>query len=133
MSRSVMLCASLVLIATVGCVNDSFLAHFSGTARYRQVVDGTPGLVSTVLEEGFNGVGVTMFVKRQGEEIRLAGQTKSGQVFCVYVRPGRAAAASANSVVTVKWDNQPDEELWKSILGWLATCAPEEDKSTKGN
>ena len=131
MSRLVMLCASLVLLAMVGCVNDAFLANFSGMARYRQVVNGTPGLVSTILEEGFSGVGVTMFVKRQDEEIRLAGQTKSGQVFCVYVRPAKAAG-SANSVVTVKWDSQPDEELWKSIVGWLATCAPEEDKSPKG-
>ena len=133
MFRPWMLCAGLVLLAMVGCVNDSFLAHPFSSGRYRQVVDGAPGPVSAALEEGFSGVGLTMFAKRQGEEIRLAGQTKSGQVFCVYVRPGRAAAASANSVVTVKWDNQPDEELWKSILGWLATCAPEEDKSTKGN
>jgi hypothetical protein len=131
MSRLGMICAGLVLLAAVGCFNDSFLAHPFSAGRYRQVVDGKPGPVSAALEAGFSGVGVTMFVKRQGEEVRLAGQTKSGQVFCVYVRPGKSGA-SATSVVTVKWDGQPDEPLWLSIQGWLATSSPEKDGSPKG-
>ena len=126
MSRTGMLCAGLVLLAAVGCFNDSFLAYPLGTAKYRRVVDGTPSLVSAVLEEGFGGIGITMFTKRHGEEIRLAGQTKTGQVFCVYVRPGKEVT-STKSVVTVKWDSQPDEQLWGSVVGWLAACAPKQD------
>lgn len=126
MSRPGIVCAGLVLLASVGCVGEAFLAPFTNTARYTQVADGTPGVVSAVLQEGFGGVGITMFVKRHGEEIRLAGQTKAGDVFCVYVRPGREAGA-AKSLVTIKWDRQPDEPLWKSVVEWLATRAPEKD------
>ena len=125
MTRPGMVCAGLVLLAAVGCVNESFLASFTPTTKYRQVVDGTPSVVANALEAGFGGVGITMFSKRHGEEVRLAGQTKSGEVFCVYVRPAGEAGAK-RSVVTVKWDRSPDEPLWTSMVQWLTTSAPEE-------
>lgn len=130
MSRPGIVCAGLLLLASVGCVNEAFLAPFTNTGKYTQVVDATPGVASAVLQEGFGGVGITMFVKRHGEEIRLAGQTKANDVFCVYVRPGREAT-STKSMVTIKWDGQPDEPLWKSVVEWLATCAPEKDGPAK--
>src|SRR4051812_17120972 len=122
MSRPVMLWAGLLLLAAIGCAYDGFLAHPFGPARYTQVVDGAPGCVSAVLEAGFGSVGVPVLVKRQGAEIRLVGKTKSGQVFCVYVRSEKGA--EAKSAVTVQWDAQPDEDLWQAIVEWLGTFAP---------
>ena len=130
MSRPGMVCAGLVLLAMVGCVNESFLTPFTATTKYRQVADGTPSVVANALEAGFGGVGITMFSKRHGEEVRLAGQTKSGDVFCVYVRPADEAGGK-RSVVTVKWDRSPDEPLWASMVQWLTTSAPEENASPK--
>ena len=130
MSRPGMVCAGLVLLAMVGCVNESFLTPFTATTKYRQVADGTPSVVANALEAGFGGVGITMFTKRHADEIRLAGQTKAGDVFCVYVRPAEEAGGK-RSVVTVKWDRSPDEPLWASMVQWLTTSAPEENASPK--
>ena len=132
MSRPMMVCAGLFLLGAVGCLNDAFLARPSNTVKYTRVVDGAPGVVSTMLEEGFSSVGVSVLVKRQDGDIRLGGQSKSGQIFCVYVRPDKKATASAKSIVTVKWDKQPDEELWASVVEWLANCVSEETDSPKG-
>jgi hypothetical protein len=128
MSRPVALCAGLLLVA-VGCIPDTFLSRSATSARYTRVVDGPPGRVSGVLEAGFSGSGIAILVKRQDGEIRLVGQTKSGQVFCFYVRPEKAPT---KSTVTVHWDGRPDEELWESVVQWLATFTPPPDKAPKG-
>jgi hypothetical protein len=130
MSRPALLCAGLVVLAASGCVGEALLAPFSTQTQFTRVADASPGVVSAVLQEGFGGVGLTMFVKRHGEEIRLAGQTKAGDVVCVYVRPGKDAG-NKRSLVTVKWDRQPDEQLWKSIVEWLSTCDAEQAGTRK--
>ena len=130
MSRPEMLWASLVLIAAGGCIHDSFLNFATNKARYTRVVDGAPGLVSTMVEEGFSSAGVTVLLKRHEHEIRLAGQTKSGQVFCVYIRPDKASPSS-KSTVTIKWDRQSDEQLWDSVLERLPPSASTENDSPK--
>jgi hypothetical protein len=122
---------ALLLLALVGCVHDAYLAPADNASRYTQVVDAAPGLVSKALEAGFDSIGISVLVKRDGSEIRLVGQTRSRQVFCVYVRPLRTAAAK--SAVSVKWDAQPDEDLWESMVAWLGTLGNKEDTTPKEN
>ena len=129
MSRAAVLWAGL-LFAAVGCIHDVSLIRPWSAGRYTRAVPAAPPRVASVLEAGFSGSGVMVLVKRQDEEIRLVGKTKSGEVFCVRVRPEKAAAAKSS--VTVEWDGQPDEELWRSLLEWLTTFPPEGADAPEG-
>jgi hypothetical protein len=129
MSRPVAFCAGFLLVA-VGCIPDTFLSRSTGSARYTRVVDGPPARVASVLEAGFSGSGIAVLVKHEDGEFRLVGQTKSGQVFCFYVRSDKAPT---KSTVSVHWDAQPDEDLWETVVQWLATFTPPRDDAPKGS
>jgi hypothetical protein len=126
-----MLGVGLILLVAVGCVHDAFLARPPSAPRYTRVVDSAPSCVATALEAGFGSLDLPVLLKRDRGEIHLAGTTKSGQIFAVYVRRGKAASA-ATTVVTVKWDGEPDEKLWEAIVGWLAICARQENNPPTG-
>jgi hypothetical protein len=123
MSRPAAFLAGILLVASVGCLQGTFLNRHASAGRYVRVVDGPPGRVASVLEAGFSGSGITVLVKRQEGEIRLVCQTKSGQTIGFFVRPDKAGAGK--STVTVNWDGKPDEDLWRSVVEWLATFEPQ--------
>jgi hypothetical protein len=123
-----MLCAAALLIAA-GCVTHSFLAAPDGAARHRHVVAGSLAEVAAALEVGLNEAGVTVLVKRLDHEVRLAGQTRSGKIFCLYVKPDRTTEGD-RTVVTVRWDTVPDEPFWQTVGNVLASRGDEDQSDS---
>jgi hypothetical protein len=131
MSRPAMFWIGLILFLAAGCVRDAYLAQPPSAPRYTRVLKGTPTRVASGLEVGFGSIDMPILRKRDQKEIRLVGTSNSGRPFCVHVRAGTAGSA-ATTVVSVQWDGEPDEQLWKAIEGWLAACVPPKDNPPKG-
>src|SRR3954454_24286599 len=109
MSRCVGLAgAGVLLLAGVGCSPGSFLTPFPGTSNRQQVVTDKLERVSARLEEGLSDAGVSVLTKRVGPEMRLAGMTKSGKVFCLHLYAEKEGSAD-RTLVRVKWDREADE------------------------
>jgi hypothetical protein len=122
--RLAVLCAGLPLLAAVGCVQPAFWPLATATGP-RQVVAAPHDKVAATLEAGLGEAGVTVLVKRLDGEVRLAGQTRSGKVFCLYVKRAKTAHGD-ETAVTAHWDCEPDEKLWGTVVDLLATCAAQE-------
>jgi hypothetical protein len=117
-------CAAACLAAT-GCLDRVFLASSAEQAKYSRAVDAVPSQVELALQMALSEAGTLVLAKRQPNEVRLVGQTKSGEVICVRVRPVQVAGKS-QSVVSVQWGRHPDEQLWQVITEALADFAPAE-------
>jgi hypothetical protein len=121
-----MVCAAALLGAVAaGCTNHAFLAPPATAARYRQVVDGSLEKVSAILEVGLSEASVPVLVKRRSTEVRLAGKSRSGKVFCLSVKPEQSRKGQRCSV-TVQWDRAPDDELWQTVVDILTAEAEDE-------
>jgi hypothetical protein len=121
MSRSLGLAgAGVLLLAVAGCSLDSFVAPFPGAPNRQQVVADKLERVSARLEEGLSDAGVSVLTKRVGPEMRLAGMTKSGKVFCLHLYAEKAGGAD-RTLVRVKWDREADEAFWQLVLSLVAT------------
>jgi hypothetical protein len=116
MSRVVgMVCAGALLLGAAGCfLGDAFLASPVAAARYRCEVADKYASVAADVEQALNEAGVSVLTKRLDGEIRLAGQSKDGKVFCLYVKRKKTEAGET-SMISVKWDRAPDEELWRVV------------------
>jgi hypothetical protein len=123
-----MVSAALLLAAAAGCFGNAFVAPPVNLGGSRQVVAGTPGQVSAILEAGLGEAGIAVLVKRQGGEVRLVGQTDSGKAFCLYVKRVQAAKGQ-KTVVSVHWDGQPDEHIWNTVVDLLTEYAPDAERS----
>ena len=123
--RKGMVCAAALLFAAVGCMPQSFLA-LTGSDSHKQVVAGSVGKVAGILETGLTDAGIHVVVKRLDGEVRLAGQAKSGKVFCFDVKREKGEGGE-KSAVTVRWGREPDEPLWQMVVDLLAAPAPDED------
>ena len=127
-----MACAAAVVFAVAGCVFDSFPTPI-GSGCPQQVVSGSSNLVSAQLEEGLREAGVSFVTKRVGSEIRLAGRTASGQVFCIHLYGDKKAGAE-KTLVRINWDRAADEPFWQMVLRLLATPASDSsDSSSAGD
>jgi len=119
MSRSLGLAgAGVLLFAVLGCGPGAFLAPFPGTSHRQQVVADKLERVSARLEEGLSDAGVSVLTKRVGPEMRLAGQTKSGKVFCLHLYAEKAGGED-RTLVRIKWDREADEAFWELVLSLL--------------
>jgi hypothetical protein len=114
-----MLCTTALLFA-VGCLQ-SFLVPGAGC---KQVVPGPAASVAANLESGLSEAGIQVLSKSYPDEIRLAGKTKSGKVFCLYVR--RPKTKDAQSEVTIYWDHGEEPGFWQTVVGILT--APVRDE-----
>jgi hypothetical protein len=120
MSRSLGLAgAGVLLLAVVGCSPGAFLAPFPGTSNRQQVVADKMERVSARLEEGLSDAGVSVLTKPVGPEMRLAGQTKAGKVFCLHLYAEKEGGAD-RTLVRVKWDREADEAFWQLVLSLVA-------------
>jgi hypothetical protein len=120
MTRSLGLaCAGVLLLAAAGCGPGAFLAPFPFTSNRQQVVDDKMEQVSARLQAGLSDAGVAVLTKRVGPEMRLAGQTKSGKVFCLHLYAQKVDGAD-RTLVRVKWDREPDEAFWEQVLSLVA-------------
>jgi hypothetical protein len=116
--------AAVLILAVIGCSLDSFLIAPTGLTGQKQVVAGSVAQVSAKLEEGFSEAGISVLTKQVGTEIRLAGQTKSGKIFCVHLY-GEKVEGKDKTLVRVKWDRDADDEFWRMVLKLVATPAPD--------
>jgi hypothetical protein len=114
--------AGALLLAVAGCSLDSFLAPLPGLSGRQQVVADKLERVSARLQEGLGDAGITVLTKPVGPEMRLAGMTKSGKVFCLHLYAEKAGGAD-RTLVRVKWDREADEPFWQLVVSLVATRA----------
>jgi len=111
--------AGVLLLAVMGCSPGAFLAPFPFTSNRQEVVADKLERVSARLEEGLREAGVSVLTKRVGPEMRLAGQTKSGKVFCLHLYAEKEGGAD-RTLVRVKWDREADEAFWQMVVSLVA-------------
>jgi hypothetical protein len=120
MSRRVgAVCAGLLLAAVAGCSFDSFLVPFGGPRLRHQVVAGPVGEVADRLEAALSEAGIPVLTKQHGRELRVAGMTKAGKVFCVHLSQENGEGEERTRI-TVQWDRDVDEEFWWKVVEPLA-------------
>jgi hypothetical protein len=118
--RPGLLCAGALLLTLAGCFGGSFLGsgRLSGP---KQVVAAPLGPTAELLEAGLNDRGVTVLTKRLDGEVRLAGQTKAGKVFCLDVKHEKGN--KEKTVVSVRWDREADGAFWNMVVEILTAPA----------
>jgi hypothetical protein len=128
--RTVIFCAAALVCVAAGCVNNSFLAPGHSVQKERWLVNEPFTTSAAVLETGLRDACVknTLLSKRVQGEVRIAGQTKSGKVFCLYVRPAKNDLEKA--VVTLRWDREADPVFRKCVLDLLTPPAKDDEEST---
>jgi hypothetical protein len=115
MARCVGLAAAgVLLLAAAGCSLDSFLSPYSGGAGRQQVVDDKLEQVAARLEDGLRDAGVSVLTKRVGQELRLAGQTQEGKVYCLRLWAEKAGGADRTRVC-LKW-NEAGSPFWQLVV-----------------
>ena len=108
-------CSSLLWLAVAGCT--------VVTCGPKEVVPGTVAQVAAELQDGFREAGIQVMAKQAGDELRLAGQSKSGTAFCLHLSQ-KKVLDKPNTVVSMWWDLGGDEELWKLVRQWLEAPEP---------
>jgi hypothetical protein len=116
-------CAGALLLTVAGCMS-SFLG-LTAAPRQQYAVAAPQSVVIGMLETGLGEAGVNVLTKRVDGVMRMAGQTKSGKVFCLYVKPGEQGE---QTVVVVRWDRDADEAFWKSVVEILKAAEAEPEK-----
>ena len=127
MSRSLGLAgAGVLLLAAAGCSFDSFLTP-GLSLRQQQVVSAPLVRVSAQLQEGLSEAGIHVLSKPVGQEMRLAGMTKSKKVFCLHLYAEKEGKAE-RTLVRIKWDREADEAFWQTVVQIVTETAadPEE-------
>ena len=131
MSRYVgVVCAGFMLLGLVGCTADSFLFPFHGPPPQGVIVDGMVPVVSVKVQEALADAGVSVLTKQVGDDLRLAGMTKAGRVFCLHLKPLKVEDKEKTRI-SIKWDKETDETFWRTVVQPLA--APEEGELPPGS
>lgn len=120
-------CAGVLLLAAAGCTMDKFLIWQVMNYGPKAVVPGTIEEAAAKLLDGLDEARLPRTKKRMGSDIRIVGQSKSGLVYCLYLKQLNAPGG-IKTQVRIKWDGGGDEELWQLILKILN--APNDDGST---
>lgn len=115
-------CAAALLLAAAGCSLNSFLVSATGSDGKQQVVAGSVDEVSARLQASLSHIGIAVAATRQGEDVRLAGLTRSGKRFVLVLKRQKADGVE-RTAVAVEWEREADDELWTAIVSLLATTA----------
>jgi hypothetical protein len=121
-----MVCAAALVCMAVGCVGNSFLAPWNRAPVERWSVNEPYKTVAAVLDTGLNDQHVQHACNPVKGEVRIAGQTKSGKVFGLYVRPAKDSYEKA--VVSLFWDREADEVFRRMVLELLKPPAKDADE-----
>jgi hypothetical protein len=133
MSRYLGLSRVVALFWVLGCSHDGVLVQSTGPGRPGLVVQGSVAHVSGKLQDGLCDAGIAVLAKKDGRNERLVGKTESGKLFCLHLRP-ETSASKENTVVSIEWGRDPDEQFWRTLTGLLASiqetsASPPEDTS----
>ncbi len=124
MSRPVgVLCAAALLLAAGGCSLNSFLVSVTGSDGKQQVVAGSVDQVSARLQAALGRVGVAVQATPAGEDVRLAGVTRSGKKFALLLKRQKSDRGEFTAVA-VQWDADADEQFWLSVIDLLLAPPP---------
>jgi hypothetical protein len=120
-----LVCAASLVCVVAGCVSQSFLAPWGSAPTERWLVNEYYGSVGAALETGLTDQGIHVVPKRLADEVRLAGQTKSGKVFCLYIKPSKDDREKAT--VALRWDREADEVFRKMVVELLKPPAKDSE------
>ena len=120
MSRCLGLSGVAMLLCVLGCSHDGFVVPSTGPEHSGLVVAGSVTYVSGTLVDGLCDAGIVVVAKHDGRNERLVGITKAGKVFCLHLRP-ETATTSKNTVVSVKWGQEPDEQFWLTFTRFVGS------------
>lgn len=126
MSRFMGVGCIIALLLVAGCSPDLLRVPFLGQARPQRIVTGSVVEVSCRLQEALSGAGISVLSKLQGDDLRLAGQTKTGKVFCFHLRKEQTPGAQKTRII-LQWDREPDEDFWRTIVQPLAVTVRAEE------
>ena len=113
-------CAAALLLAATGCSLGSFLVSATGPDGKPQVVAGSVDEVSARLQAALGHVGVVVTADRQGEDMRLAGVTRTGKKFVLLLKRQKAGNVE-RTAIAVQWEKEADEAFWLAVVDLLAT------------
>jgi hypothetical protein len=123
MTRRVgVVCAAALLLAAAGCSLNSFLVSATGRDGKQQVVAGSVDEVSARLQAALGHVGVAVTATPQGEDMRLAGVTRSGKKFALVLKRQKTDNVE-RTAIAVEWEKEADEQFWFAVVDLLATTA----------
>ncbi len=124
MTRAVrMVCAAAVLSAALGCASGEFfsLAYLQSTASGRdRVVAGSLESVSTSAQASLRQLGLTAVVTPEGEGLRIASTTRSGETFFLVLTREKSAQGEQTRV-RIEWEGTPDDQTGFQVLSGLQT------------
>jgi hypothetical protein len=119
MSRLVGLACAGALLSAAGCSLESFtLTSFWESAAEEVPLMGTPDEVSRQTTTALQQLGVAVRVDKQGETVRLSGQTKNGQRFTLLF-DRRTPNGEAWTQLRLVWEKDADGQFWGELLGGL--------------
>jgi hypothetical protein len=114
--RVEIVCAAVLLAA--GCASSSFLVALTGSGGKPQVIAGSVDQVSANLQAVLGRVGVSAQASRDGEDVRIAGTTKSGKKFAIVLHR-QLTDSGEKTAVSVQWEQEADEQFWLSVVQGL--------------
>jgi hypothetical protein len=124
--------AGALLWTACGCSLDAFLSPSAVVYGPKTVVAGSVSRVCAKLQDGLSDAGLMVQMNRVGSDVRLAGITKSGKVFCLHLY-AKGDMSGKKTLVRMQWDRGGDEEFWQLVLKILATpAAGAEESSSAG-
>jgi hypothetical protein len=122
MSRFLVGSAAALVLALAGC-SAAPLLGLAPAAGQKLVVTGKHEEVAASLEAGLTDAGNLVLVKRLEGEVRLAGQTRAGKIFGLYLKQ-RKSEGSEQTAITLRWDRDVDEEFWETVTAILKDIDP---------
>jgi hypothetical protein len=124
--------AGVLLSAVAGCTLDSFLVPSAVVYGPKVVVAGSVTQVCAKLQDGLSDAGIMVQMNRVGSDLRLAGRTKSGTVFCLHLYEKKdKEAGGPKTLVRMQWDRGGDEEFWQMVVKMAAAPKAGSDDSSK--
>ncbi len=130
MSRYLGMALAAALLGTAcGCSLDAFLSPTAVVYGPKTVAAGSVSRVCAKLQDGLSEAGLMVQMNRVGSDVRLAGITKSGKVFCLHLYAHRDGGGK-KTLVRMQWDRGGDEEFWQLVLKILATPTPNAHESS---
>jgi hypothetical protein len=109
-------CAAVSLVVLAGCSLPSLRAPFGGPRKQQIVVAGPVVEVSGRLQEALSEAGISVLTKFQGGDLRMAGMTKTGKVFCFHLYPAESEGKEKTRIL-LEWDRGgEDESLWRTVV-----------------
>ena len=122
--RTEMVCAAALLFAAAGCSASSFLLSWASSGGKRQVVSGSINDVAAHLQASLGKLNIIVAVNpMDNDTIKLNGKTKSGKVFALVLKR-QMTSQGENTVISVEWEKDADDEFWAIVLGLLVNPAP---------